>query len=124
VVMLRDFKDDEALLGTNNVGDLASLHSEGLVFEFLGQGTSLEAAKIAALRSCGSIGILFGDVLKTASLMDLGQQVLCFGLCRGQPLRIVACIRVAFLIRRDQDFTQANLFGLLHLAFVFVVKLL
>ena len=92
VVVLCDFQDDEALPGADNVRDFARLHGKSFVFKFLSQGASLESPQVAALGGSRTIGILFGDVLKTASLTDLCEQVLRFSFCCGQALRIIGGI--------------------------------
>ena len=51
--MVRDLQDHVALLGANDVRDLARFHGEGLVFQFFGKSAALENSQIAALAADG-----------------------------------------------------------------------
>ena len=91
LLVLGDLQDDKALLGADDVGNVARLHGESLVFEFLGQGAALEVAEVATLSGGGAVGVLLGEVFEAAALANLGQQIVRFGLGG----RDVAALRIA-----------------------------
>src|SRR5258708_6281993 len=148
--MVNHLQDDVSLLGANHVGDVARLHGESFFFQRRGQLPTLEAAESAAIGCGGSVGIFLGDVLESGAISNLLKQIgglgfsnaersgfgsltggIVYGWLRvcGSSIRIgrgwwSGRRRRSNRFWRNQNFFQANGFGLLHIAFMFVVELL
>ena len=105
----------------------------------------LKVPEISALSRSGTIRIFLGDIVETGALANLLEQVVGLGLgggkggsIRGLPGGFVGAGSMARqaagsagvpagrsrLLGSDQDFTEPDLLGLLHLALVLVVELL
>src|ERR1700736_3570345 len=149
--MLIHFQNYIALLGADHVGNVAGLHGKSLVFELLGKRTTFEESEIAALGRSGTVGIFFGNVLKTRALANLLEHIVRLGLSshEGGSFVVVAggcsgsrraaggtgiigsgLIRGGLILGggrlrgRNQDFAELDGFRLFHLALVLVVELL
>src|SRR5512135_788135 len=129
LLVLADLENHKALLGADGLGDIAGLHPEGDVFQFLGQGAALEIAQVAALGGGGPVRIVPGNVVEFGALLDLGVHLVGFGLGGGHALRVGNGGRGLGILGRlglggNQNFTQPHLLRLRHLAEVVFVVLL
>ena len=75
-----DFKDDIALLGADDIGDVSRFHGESLVFKFFRQFAALERAERAAVGGGRTVGIFLGDVFEAGAVANLLQDIVGFGL--------------------------------------------
>src|SRR5581483_8159010 len=129
LLVIRHLENHKALLGTDDIGYITGFHGESLIFQFFGQRSPLEIAKIATLGRSGPIGILLRDLVKAGALLNQGQQIIGFGLGSREGLRVVGSGSALALLSarfrgRNQNFAQADLFGLLQFTLVLLVKLL
>src|SRR5208282_3259353 len=134
-LMLGHLQDHVTLLCANHIRDFTCLHREDYVVQFLRHRAALETLEVAAVFRRRSIGVLFRQLFKLCALVNLLEHILRFGLGGGQRclrlrlrwrlgLRVFAGSGFGGRFGRDQNFTQANLLGLLHLRAVLLIELL
>src|ERR1700722_2756713 len=134
-LMLSRLQNHVTLLGADYIRRLPRLQRENRFFQFFRKCSPLEVAQIAAVLRRRSIGILFRQIRELRTLLNLIQQIVGFGLGRGQcrlHLRVRRCNRLPIRsnswlgcgLWSNQNFAQAHLFRLFHLRLVSVVKFL
>ena len=87
VLVLGDLQDDEALVGADGLGVFAGLHGEHLLLQFLGEGAALEVFQVATRGRSRAVGILLGQVVELAALLQQGVNLVGFGLRPWQRRR-------------------------------------
>src|SRR5438270_2657858 len=147
-LMIDNLEDYVSLLSANHVGDFAGLHGKSLVLEFFREFAALERAQVAAISGGGTIRIFLGDILEGGAATNLLEEIVGFGFgglqgfgvnglfgriigwglsCRG-GVRIGGRRsrggRSGCSFGRHQNFAQADILRLLHLALVLIIKLL
>src|ERR1700692_2544109 len=131
--MLGHLQDHIPLFGANYVGRLTGLQRKNFVFEFFRQSSTLEIAEVPAILCRRAIGVFFRHVRKLCTFVNLVQQILSFGVAGGKGCLVLSVARrfglrargrgrFRWSFRRDQNFTQPNLFGLVHFRSVLLVK--
>ena len=100
---VRDLKDEEALLGVENVGEDVLLHLEDGVFELLGKFALLVDAEEAALLGGAAVGKALGDFAEIFAIFNALESGFGF-------LFEVRKLGVFLPFRADFDFAESDLF--------------
>src|SRR5436305_25151 len=93
-----------AVIGADDVGNIAGFHGKSLIFKFFGQRAAIEVSEIAALSGAGAVRIFLGNVPKLGAFANLCEQVVGFGLRCGNPLLFSGGIVGVVFLCRNKNF--------------------
>ena len=112
--MFENLKNEIALFGVEDVGEVVLLHLEDGVFEFLGEFAALVDAEEAALFRGAAVGKALGDFAEVFAVFHALKSGFGFFLQVGK-------LGVLLPFRADYDLAQSDLLGADIFFFVLVV---